>query len=51
MVTGDTHASWLFENNLDTVLVGTSSANTTLPKQPNSTVAKYKRGQIVEYAG
>lgn len=49
MVTGDTHASWLFENNLNNVLVGTNQANSTLAY--NGTAAGYKRGQIVEFAG
>jgi hypothetical protein len=48
-VTGDTHASWLLENNLDTVLEGTKFANTTLG--PNAVDTNYKRGQLVEFGG
>ncbi|KAJ9093940.1 hypothetical protein QFC20_007026 [Naganishia adeliensis] len=49
IVTGDTHASWLLENNLDTVLEGTTFANTTLGPNPVNT--DYKRGQLVEFGG
>ncbi|KAJ9102982.1 hypothetical protein QFC19_004539 [Naganishia cerealis] len=49
IVTGDTHASWLLENNLNTVLEGTKFANTTLGSNPTDT--KYKRGQLVEFGG
>lgn len=48
-MTGDTHASWLLENNLDTVLEGTKFANTTLG--PNPINKSYKRGQLVEFGG
>lgn len=49
LVTGDTHASWLLENNLDTVLEGSKLANTTLGTNPIGTT--YKRGQLVEFGG
>jgi alkaline phosphatase D len=48
-VTGDTHASWLLENNLNTVLEGTKLANTTLGA--NLIDTNYKRGQLVEFGG
>lgn len=48
-VTGDTHASWLMESNLDTVLEGSKFANTTLGPNPINT--NYKRGQLVEFGG
>ena len=48
-VTGDTHASWLLENNLQTVLEGTKLANLTLGDNPVGT--EYKRGQLVEFGG
>ncbi len=49
VVTGDTHANWLFENNLDSVLIGTNQTSTL--KQVQSTSASYQRGQIVEFGG
>ncbi|KAJ9115429.1 hypothetical protein QFC22_005186 [Naganishia vaughanmartiniae] len=49
IVTGDTHASWLLENTLETVLEGTKLANTTLRANPVDT--NYKRGQLVEFGG
>lgn len=47
--TGDTHANWLLENNLDTVLKGTLASNTL--KQRSVQQAEYVRGQLVEYGG
>jgi alkaline phosphatase D len=49
MFTGDTHAFWLFENNLETTLAG---SNDTAPLvQVATTKNEYKRGQVVEYGG
>ena len=48
-VTGDTHANWLFENNLETTLQGTND-NSTL-KTIETTTNEYQRGTIVEFGG
>ena len=47
--TGDTHANWLFENNLNTTLQGTNdtSSLTNISTTQNS----YQRGTIVEFGG
>lgn len=48
-VTGDTHANWLFENNLETTLQGTN--DTSSLKVIESTENTYQRGTVVEFGG
>jgi alkaline phosphatase D len=49
VVTGDTHANWLFENNLETTLQGTNDTATL--KTIATTENEYQRGTIVEFGG
>jgi alkaline phosphatase D len=49
IVTGDTHANWVFENNLDNVLKGSKDTDSLKPVQAKT--ATYQRGQIVEFGG
>lgn len=48
-VTGDTHANWLFENNLKTTLQGTNDTATL--QEVKTTTNSYQRGTVVEYGG
>jgi alkaline phosphatase D len=48
-VTGDTHANWLFENNLETTLQGSNDTSTL--KTIETTTNEYQRGTIVEFGG
>jgi alkaline phosphatase D len=48
-VTGDTHANWLFENNLETTLQGSNDTSTL--KTIKTTSNEYQRGTIVEFGG
>jgi len=48
-VTGDTHANWLFENNLETTLQGSNDTSTL--KTIKTTINEYQRGTIVEFGG
>ncbi|WVR08378.1 hypothetical protein IAU60_005433 [Kwoniella sp. DSM 27419] len=47
--TGDTHASWLFENNLETVLQGSNDSATLKELTPSAD--DYQRGTVVEFGG
>ena len=49
VVTGDTHANWLFENSLETTLQGTNDTATL--KTVATTENEYQRGTIVEFGG
>lgn len=49
VVTGDTHANWLFENNLETTLQGTN--DTSSLKVVETTENSYQRGTVVEFGG
>jgi alkaline phosphatase D len=48
-VTGDTHANWLFENNLETTLQGGNDSTTV--KDISTTGNTYQRGTVVEFGG
>lgn len=47
--TGDTHANWLFENNLETTLQGGN--DTRALKNISTTTNSCQRGTVVEYGG
>lgn len=49
VVTGDTHANWLFENNLDTTLQGNN--DTSSIQVVETTENSYQRGTVVEFGG
>lgn len=49
VVTGDTHANWLFENNIDTTLQGSNDTSTL--KNISTTENAYERGTVVEFGG
>jgi alkaline phosphatase D len=48
-VTGDTHANWLFENNLETTLQGSNDTSTL--RVIKTTENSYQRGTVVEFGG
>jgi len=47
--TGDTHANWMFENNMETTLQGGN--DTSVLKNITTTKNEYQRGTIVEFGG